>query len=210
MSELVKSYQNVSEDGVIENKFLYFDGQPRDYRFDARNGSFKIGEKFVMDGSKHAKSFSFQPFAFRKGTAVMFGRDRAEKWIEFFFLDAKNCVSAILFNSTNVEPFEKFMLDECLYEGLAITDFVLTLTPAEVVSKKDPQKKWFVCKVEGKEADKELVKQLEEFDRDFKVYRSDSVKFDFEFTMSKSAYFDAVIEEQKYIEVNKSDNQIEE
>lgn len=206
MSEtLVKSYQLVNEDGEIQNKFLYFPGQPRDYRFDARSGTFKIGEsKPVMNGSKPAKSFTFQPFAFRKGTAIMFGREKVEKWIELFFVDAKNCVSAILFSSTNVEPFEKFMLEECLYEGLSLTDFVLTATPTEVVSKKDPNKKWFVCKIEGELADKELVSQLEEFDKDNKVFRADSVKDGFDYSMVRSAYFDSIVEDQKYIEVDET------
>lgn len=199
--ELVKSYQVVSEDGEIQNKFLYFPGQPKDYRFDARNGNFKIGEhNTIMDGSRPATSFTFQPFAFRKGTGILFGRDRAEKWIELFFVDSKNCASAILFNSTNVEPFEDFMLQECLYEGLAITDFQITLTPKEVVSKKDPQKKWFVCQVGGKRTDKSLVKQLSDFDKDFKVFREASAKFDFEFSMIKSSYYEEVVKEQEYID----------
>jgi len=199
----MKNYESVNTaTGEITSKFSYFTGQPKEYRFDARLGQFNLnGTKPLLDKSgKPVKSFTFQPIAYRFFTAQMFGRERVEKWFEVFFADEKNHVSGVMFNSTNVEPFENLMLTDCLYEGLTLCDLIITATPKEVVSKKDPNKKWFVCELSSELADTEKVIALQEFDADFKVFRKDSVKDNFELGLIKSHYFENLVIETQYVE----------
>ncbi len=191
----MKSYEKVNEEtGEVTNKYLYFHGMTKDYRFDARgNGSFNInGKKPLLDAkSMPVKSFTFQPIEFRIFTADMFGRGRIEQWIEFLFVDPKNIIASICFNSTNVEPFEQLMKEECIYEGLKITDLVITATPQQVTSKKDPEKKWAIVSLTSELANPENVIEMTEFCNDFKPFNKDLAKYPCVITMSKSAYYDS-------------------
>jgi len=192
----MRAYQTVNEEtGEVKDKFLYFPGMPKGYRFDARTGQFNIeGKKPLLDkkGSP-VKNFTFQPISFRFFTDQMFGRERVERWIEIFFADERGHISAIMFNGTNVEPFETLLRTECLYEGITLTDLVITATPTQVTSKKDPSKSWYVVELTSDLADEEVTKQLSQFDEDFKIFRKETVNDNAVLGLVKSHYFEGVL-----------------
>jgi len=76
----------------------YMVGMPKQYRFDAKVGGFNIDGTTKLKGN----SFSFKPIAYRVFADSILGL-ATRKWVEFFFIDAQNCVSAILFHGHSVE-----------------------------------------------------------------------------------------------------------
>lgn len=98
-----------------ETTAKYFEGYPRQYRFDASRGIFNLNGEVPLTTAKQA--FSFVPLAYRVFEATLFGYNRM-KWTEFFFLNAENQVCATLFHQFSTESFLGYVFNHLLYEGL--------------------------------------------------------------------------------------------
>lgn len=177
MSEL-KSYQIVNkETGEIESKILYVTGQPRQYRFNGQNGQFNInGDRVLMDEKgKALKSFTIIPVAWRVFEENMFGRGRKDLWAEIFFVDDKDCLSVIMLNNTSIEELLKLNTD-LHYDRSNLSQIELTMTPEQVTSEKNGEKKsWYIARMSYNLANKEVVKMYREFATDHQIYRQDTL-----------------------------------
>lgn len=188
MSQL-RAYQTVNEEtGEVKDKFMYFPGMPLEYRFDARLGQFNIGGKKPILDKKGmpVKNFTFHPLAFRMFKGKLFGRENEEAWIEIFFVDDKRRVSVIMFNSTNVEPFQNLIVTDCFYEEKKLTDLIVTCTPKEVQGEKGS---WYICELSTDYAEPEDIEELKQFDEDYKVHRLDTIKEGLTPVLTESQFF---------------------
>ena len=117
----------------------YLQGNPKDYRYDGRDGSFKLGANPIIDEKgKVLKTFSLTPMAFRVFEENLFGRGRKENWIELFFIDEKNALSCIMFNGTSASSLQNLQR-EIFYEDLSLCDVKLTVSGVE---KSNDKGKW--------------------------------------------------------------------
>ncbi|WP_428661807.1 hypothetical protein [Runella sp.] len=177
----MKPYQQLGVDmetgeEIIEDKYLYLPGRPREYRFNGQNGQFNLyGDRVLMDDrGKTLSSFTFQPIAYRFFEGILFGRTEREMWAELFFIDNQNCVSSIMFNNTSVS--ELFRLMEPLhYEKLSLCDVILTARPERVTSKGDPTKTWYITRFSYEVSKSEKVLEYREFVKDRAVYRLETM-----------------------------------
>ncbi|GAB3889978.1 hypothetical protein GCM10028803_00570 [Larkinella knui] len=189
MSEVqssLKPYEFLTEDGEVKNKFKYKPGTPKQYRFDGRSG------KFNLDGETDiGKKLTITPIAFRHFHDHLFGRkdkdglNRVDEWFEVFFIDAKNCVSSVMFNNTSVGQIKK-VADPLFYDDKTLLDVTLTITQEE---KSGPSGKYFAAKFEAEEADRELVAIYRAYCNDFPVFRLDTLTKNAVYVETSDSYF---------------------
>ena len=103
----------------------YLEGLPREYRFNAKEGTVTDSSGNAL--TKKGEAFSFIPLAYRMFPAEMYNRER-KMWAEFFFLNDKGHVSLLMFHGYSVESFQK-SLSELFYEDATPLQSVITVTP---------------------------------------------------------------------------------
>ena len=176
-----------------EQKYLYFEGRPREYRFNGQNGQFNLyGDRILTDKSgRLLSSFSFQPIAYRIFEDCLFGRSLRELWAELFFVDEDNCVASIMFNNTSVNELYR-LLEPILYERTSLCDVVLTIKPERVQSKNDPSKSWFISRFTYETAKPEQIAEMREFVRTHRVYRNETLTVSAQHKLVSQGYYMAI------------------
>ncbi len=176
-----------------EQKYLYFEGRPREYRFNGQNGQFNLyGDRILTDASGRLLStFSFQPIAYRIFEDTLFGRSVRELWAELFFVDNDNCVASIMFNNTSVNELYR-LLEPILYERKSLCDVVLTIKPERVQSKNDPSKSWYIGRFTYENAKPERVAEMMEFVRTHHVYRGETLTVSAQHKLVSQGYYMAI------------------
>lgn len=176
-----------------EQKYLYFEGRPREYRFNGQNGQFNLyGDRVLMDASgRMISTFSFQPIAYRIFEDCLFGRAVRELWAELFFVDKDNCVASIMFNNTSVNELYR-LLEPILYERKSLCDVVLTIKPERVQSKNDPNKSWFIARFNYENARPELITEMKEYVKVHHVYRGETLTVSAQHKLVSQGYYMAI------------------
>ena len=107
--------------GEVVSKYKYLEGHPRQYRFDAKEGVFNIN-----GADKLGRTLTFQPIAWRifRDNILNMG---AKNWAEIFFIDAQNCVSAVLFHGYSVDNIYR-LIEPLYYDDRTLADVVITAT----------------------------------------------------------------------------------
>ncbi|MGV3556929.1 hypothetical protein [Larkinella arboricola] len=162
----LKPYEYVTDQGEVKTKFKYKPGQPKQYRFNGQTG------KFNLDGETDlGKKLTIIPIAYRHFHDRLFGRERIDEWFEVFFIDDKNCVSAVMFNNTSVGRIKK-VAGPLFYDDKTLLDVKLTITQDE---KTGPSGRYFAARFEAEDADPELVKLYRSYTNDFAIFRLDTL-----------------------------------
>jgi hypothetical protein len=166
----LRPYQTVDEDtGEIINTIKYLPGRPKQYRFDAKEGKFNInGEVKLKD------TFTFQPIAWRivEDDILQMGK---KKWAEIFFVDDKNCLSALMFHGWSVENLFK-LIEPLFYDDLTLADAVITATAVKKENTKiSPKGVYFIAEFTYAIADKAEVARQGAFAKDHPIYRSETL-----------------------------------
>ena len=156
-------------------KYKYILVSPKQYRYNSQNGQFNInGERILLDAKgSPITQFSFQPIAWRIFEENMFGRGRADKWCEIFFIDDKDCVSTIMFNNTTLEELTK-LAERMFYDDITLADIVLTVKPEKVESKTE-NKSWHIGRFSYDFAEKAKTTELQEYATDYPIFRRDTI-----------------------------------
>lgn len=176
-----------------EQKYLYFEGRPREYRFNGQNGQFNLyGDRVLTDGSGRLLStFSFQPIAYRIFEDTLFGRAVRELWAELFFVDNDNCVASIMFNNTSVNELYR-LLEPILYERKSLCDVVLNIKPERVQSKSDPSKSWYIARFTYENALPERIAEMKEYVKTHQVYRGETLTVSAQHKLVSQGYYMAI------------------
>jgi hypothetical protein len=197
-SQELRSYQLVRTDeesgqALVMDKYLYFEGRPREYRFNGQSGQFNLyGDRILTDEKgRMLTSFSFQPIAYRIFEDMLFGRTVRELWAEIFFVDDQDCVSSIMFNNTSVNELYR-MMEPILYERQTLCDVVVTVRPEKVVSKSDPSKSWYISRFSYESASASRVRELREYARDHRIYRSETLTSGARHKLISRSYYNAI------------------
>lgn len=190
--QLVRADEETGET-VVVNKYLYFEGRPREYRFNGQSGQFNLyGDRILTDEKgRTLMAFSFQPIAYRIFEDTLFGRTVRELWAEIFFIDHENCVSAIMFNNTSVNELYR-MMEPILYERQTLCDVTVTVRPEKVFSKSDPSKSWYIARFSYEAASAEKVREMREFTRDSRIYRSETLTSSAQHKLISRSYYNAI------------------
>lgn len=170
---LVGRFQMLNTDtGEVVDKYLYIDGNPKQYRFDAKEGKFSVhyDENNV---EKLGASLSFQPIAWRIFSDDILGQG-LKKWVELFFIDEAGCVSAILFHGYSVANLER-LITPLVYNRIKLNEVVLTVKADKKENNKvQPKGVYFIASFTYKPADKALTKELDDYVQTINLYRRDT------------------------------------
>lgn len=111
---------------AIPERVTYLTGHPRNYRFNAKNGTlnYEDQEQITQPGS----TFSLIPLAFRVFEAALFS-GKIRDWFEVFFLNQSGQLCGLLFHSASVDRLQQAVSKDLFYEELGILDCVLTVRP---------------------------------------------------------------------------------
>lgn len=167
---LIKKVDEDTGEEYDAPKYKYIPGNPRDYRTDMRGGG---GIK--INGLKEVPvPFTLQVIACKGFTSNLF--DMGEKdWVELWFIDAQNCVSAMLFHGFSYEAFLE-LLAPLEYDELKISDVLVTIT-LEEKDNKALKTKYLIASFTYEPApDKARTKELKAFAREHKLFRKATIK----------------------------------
>jgi hypothetical protein len=166
----LKSYQAVDQNtGEVVSKYRYLEGHPKSYRFDAKDGQFNINGM-----EKLGDTLTFQPVAWRIFSDNILNLG-TKNWAEIFFIDDKNCLSAILFHGYSVDNIYR-LIEPLFYEDLTLADVVITATAERKENTKiTPKGVYYIASFSYQVASKEKVKELGEFAADQRIYRQETM-----------------------------------
>jgi hypothetical protein len=170
LSTALKPYQTVEEStGEVVSKYKYLEGHPRQYRFDAKQGKFNInGQQEIGD------TLTFQPVAWRIFSDDILNMGR-KNWAEVFFVDDKDCLSAILFHGYSVDNIYR-LIEPLFYEDLSLADVVITATAERKENTKiTPKGVYYIASFSYQIAEKAQTEQLEAFAKDHPIYRRETL-----------------------------------
>lgn len=174
MNQSVNRFQAIdAETGEVLAKYLYIEGQPKQYRFDAKEGAFSIhyDENNV---EKVGPSLSFQPLAWRIFTDDILGQN-LKTWAELFFIDQTGCVSQVLFHGYSVANLER-LIQPLYYNRVKLNEVVLTVTAQRKENTKiQPKGVYFIASFTYKPADKAQTEELADFVETVRLYRRDTL-----------------------------------
>ena len=163
-----KPYQKLDEStGEYVDQFRYLTGHPRQYRFDGKAGAFNINGAQIV-----GRTLTFQPIAWRIFADDILGMG-VKTWAELFFIDEKNCVSAVLFHGYSVDNLFR-LIEPLFYEGLTLADVVITAT-AEKKQNEKVGGTYYLAEFTYKEAQPEPTAMYKAYVKDVPIYRAETL-----------------------------------
>ncbi|GAB3990813.1 hypothetical protein GCM10028807_18780 [Spirosoma daeguense] len=168
--DALKPYQKIHElTGEVVNKYKYLEGHPRQYRFDAKEGVFNINGT-----EKLGRTLTFQPIAWRIFTDNILNMG-TKNWAEIFFIDDKNCVSAILFHGYSVDNIFR-LIEPLYYDDQTLSDVVMTAVAEKKENTKvQPKGVYYIATFSYKIGDVEKTVELKQFAQDVKIFRQETL-----------------------------------
>ncbi|MVM36065.1 hypothetical protein GO755_38990 [Spirosoma sp. HMF4905] len=167
----LKSYHaGLDQDGQPVSKFKYLEGHPKQIRFDAKDGSFNING----DAKTSFKTLTFQPIAWRIFTDNILNMG-TKNWAEMFFIDDKNCVSAVLFHGYSVDNIFR-LIEPLYYDDLTLADVIIRAIPEKKENTKiQPKGVYYIATFSYTMADATETKLLTDFALDVPIFRQETL-----------------------------------
>lgn len=158
----------VTNSGVAR-RYKYLEGHPRQYRFDAKEGVFNIN-----GSEKLGRTLTFQPIAWRIFTDNILNMG-TKNWAEIFFIDERNCVSALLFHGYSVDNIFR-LIEPLYYDDLTLADVVITAVAEKKENNKiQPKGVYYIANFTYKMADVDKTNELKQFAQEAKVFRQETL-----------------------------------
>lgn len=167
---VLKAYQKINEvTGEVTAKYKYLEGHPRQYRFDAKEGVFNIN-----GSEKLGRTLTFQPIAWRIFTDNILNMG-TKNWAELFFIDEKNCVSAVLFHGYSVDNIFR-LIEPLYYDDMTLADVVITAVAEKKENNKiQPKGVYYIANFTYKLGDPVRTAELKQYAQDVKVFRQETL-----------------------------------
>jgi len=160
--------------GEVTAKYKYLEGHPRQYRFDAKEGVFNIN-----GSEKLGRTLTFQPIAWRIFTDNILNMG-TKNWAELFFIDEKNCVSAVLFHGYSVDNIFR-LIEPLYYDDMTLADVVITAVAekkentARTAPQVQPKGVYYIANFSYKLGDPVRAAELKQYAQDAKVFRQETL-----------------------------------
>lgn len=158
---------------VSPQRYKYLEGHPRQYRFDAKEGVFNINGNEVV-GDANGRTLTFQPVAWRIFTDNILNMG-TKNWAEIFFIDDKNCVSAILFHGYSVDNIFR-LIEPLYYDDLTLADVVITAVAERKENTKiQPKGIYHIATFSYTLGTPERTAELKQFAATHKIFRQETL-----------------------------------
>ncbi|WP_288429194.1 hypothetical protein [uncultured Spirosoma sp.] len=154
---------------VMTRRYKYLEGHPRQYRFDAKEGVFNIN-----GSEKLGRTLTFQPIAWRIFTDNILNMG-TKNWAELFFIDEKNCVSAVLFHGYSVDNIFR-LIEPLYYDDQTLADVVITAVAEKKENTKiQPKGVYYIANFSYKPGDPAKTAELKRFAQEVKIFRQETL-----------------------------------
>lgn len=161
----------VDAEGQPVSKFKVLPGVVRTYRFDAKEGKFKMG--LGGDNLKDmGRTITFRPIAWRIFWDPNLFNMGPKDWAEIFFIDESNVVSAVLFHGYSVVNLNA-LIGPLHFDDLMLSDVILTITADKKIRQVD-NGSYYIANFEYKGADL-MPDDVAAFLADTKIYREETL-----------------------------------
>lgn len=165
--------EKVDEDSgevTVVPKYKYMSGMPREYRYDGKKGQLLLGAETPV-----GKTFKIHPIAWCFFNDALFGQ-KMNFWCELYFLDAQKCVACVMFHGASAVELQK-IAEPLYYQDRNLNDVVIDVYSTEHTNSKiSPPAKYTIARFDRfEDADRELVKEMKAFVKEFPIYRASSV-----------------------------------
>lgn len=158
----------------IARRYKYLEGHPRQYRFDAKEGVFNINGTDKVGGPSNGRTLTFQPIAWRIFTDNILNLGQ-KNWAEIFFIDEKECVSAILFHGYSVDNIFR-LIEPLYYDDLTLADVVITaVAEKKEYTKTQPKGVYYIATFSYQLADRETTQIQKDYAAAVKLYRQETL-----------------------------------
>ena len=162
-----------------DRRYKYLEGHPRQYHFDAKEGAFSINGT-----DSQGQQLTFQPIAWRIFTDNILNMG-TKNWAEIFFVDEKNCISAILFHGYSVDNIFR-LIEPLFYDDLTLADVVITATAEKKENSRiQPKGVYHVATFSYELADKFRTKELKSSVKAYNIFRQETLT---DIANTKAAY----------------------
>ena len=150
-------------------KIKYLEAHPRQYRFDAKEGIFNINGT-----EKIGRTLTFQPVAWRIFTDNILNMG-SKTWAELFFIDDKNCLSAILFHGYSVDNVFR-LIEPLYYDEQTLADVIITAVAEKKENTKiTPKGVYYIATFSYKIGEKEKTAQLKTVSQTLRIFRQETL-----------------------------------
>ena len=154
---------------LATRRYKYLEGHPRQYRFDAKEGVFNIN-----GSEKLGRTLTFQPIAWRIFTDNILNMG-TKNWAELFFIDEKNCVSAVLFHGYSVDNIFR-LIEPLYYDDMTLADVVITAVAEKKENNKiQPKGVYYIATFSYKLGDPARTAELKQYAQEVKVFRQETL-----------------------------------
>lgn len=162
-----QNFQDVPLDAM--RRYKYLEGHPKQYRFDAKEGEFNIN-----GSDKLGRTLTFQPIAWRVFTDNILNMG-TKNWAEIFFIDEKNCVSAVLFHGYSVDNIFR-LIEPLYYDDLTLGDVVITaVAEKKEYNKVQPKGVYYIATFSYKMGEPTRTAELKRFAQEHKIFRQETL-----------------------------------
>lgn len=159
---------------VVTRRYKYLEGHPRQYRFDAKEGVFNINGSEKLGGPSQGRTLTFQPIAWRIFTDNILNMG-TKNWAELFFIDEKNCVSAVLFHGYSVDNIFR-LIEPLYYDDQTLADVVITAVAEKKENTKiQPKGVYYIANFSYKPGDPAKTAELKQFAQEVKIFRQETL-----------------------------------
>lgn len=168
-ASLLPHHIGLTANGEPVSEFKYIEGHPKQYRFDAKAGVFNIN-----GDEKVGSVFKFQPIAWRIFTDNILNMG-TKNWAEIFFIDEKNCVSALLFHGYSVDNIFR-LIEPLYYDDMTLADVVITAVAEKKENNKiQPKGVYYIATFSYAIGDPARTEFLTSFAQAEKVFRQETL-----------------------------------
>lgn len=155
--------------GEVVPKYKYLEGHPKQYRFDAKEGQFNINGV-----DKIGQTLTFQPLAWRIFTDNIL-KMGTKNWAEIFFIDAQDCVSAVLFHGYSVDNIFR-LIEPLYYDDMTLADVVITaIAEKKENTKIQPKGIYHIASFKYQFGDPERTRELKAYAEGRKFFRQETL-----------------------------------
>jgi hypothetical protein len=173
ISDPAEALETLPDQRLVVNsttrRYKYLEGHPRQYRFDAKEGVFNINGV-----EKLGRTLTFQPIAWRIFTDNILNMG-TKNWAELFFIDDKNCVSAVLFHGYSVDNIFR-LIEPLYYDDMTLADVVITAVAEKKENNKiQPKGVYYIATFSYKLGDSARTAELKHYAQEVKVFRQETL-----------------------------------
>ena len=126
------------------------------------------------DPTAPGRTLTYQPIAWRIFTDNILNMG-TKNWAEIFFIDEKNCVSAVLFHGYSVDNIFR-LIEPLYYDDLTLADVVITAIAEKKENNKiQPKGVYYIATFSYKMANVEQTETLKQFASEVKIFRQETL-----------------------------------